>query len=153
MSAKTVEIIEDVVGALQGAALSETVTVARSYVPDYELSELSEPVLTVAPRARRDDLRQTRGLFEHRLDVDIAVQCLLPADTNAQQARRRRRMDELIELAETVIATLREREPFANSKASFQVATVEPLYDPTSVHEKNLFVSVITATYLVIEEG
>lgn len=153
MAAALISLCEDIQRTLEGAAatLPLAVTVARAYMPNYDIEQLADPVITIVPRARRDEQRLTRsGSFQYLVDVDIAVQEHLPADTTADTTRRQRRADELLALVESVLDVISLRTRQLDSGAYFQQAQIDPIFAPEHWQGKNTFTAIITATYLLI---
>lgn len=139
MSAIT-DIADAVVTALNGHTFSQPVTAARCYVPVFDLKEMKDLHVTVVPRGLEMSTA-SRSLLQSDVQIDVAVQKKLPADSTGDSAAIDALMGLVQEIAEFVRATGRFGE------ALWVKTENKPIYSPEHLEQLRQFTSVLTLTF------
>ena len=140
------DIAEALVTALNAHAFSVALTAERHYLPSFELKELKDLRVTVVPKGVAMSMAG-RGISQHDVQIDVAVQKKLTAADNAE-------IDELMGLVEEIAEFVRAERRLvlpAAGEALWVNAANEPVYAPEHLAEQRTFTSVLTLTYRVIK--
>jgi len=111
-------------------------TAERLYRPDFELPEMKDLHVTVVPHG----LEMTtagRGLSQHDVQIDVAVQKKLDAADNTE-------IDALMGLVEEIAELFRTKRQF--SDAAWLRTENSPVYSQEHLGELRQFTSVLTVT-------
>lgn len=119
--------------------------VQRRVLPEYELAELKELVVTVVPKSVQitNVTRQSTG---YEVAIDIGIQQKVGTDLDAEVLV-------LSGVVSDIAAYLNRRTLAAYPAARFKSIANEPVYASDVLHERRVFVSVVTVTYMLIEEA
>jgi hypothetical protein len=132
-------IAEAVVAELNGATLSQPITAARSYLPEFDLPEMADLHVTVVPRAMTK-APIGRSIMSAEIQVDIGVQKKLAAQGNAE-------IDALLGLVEEIAEFFEQRHLTAIPEAVWVKTEHKPLYAAEHMDEMRQFTSVVTLTF------
>lgn len=138
MPSVAVAIAESIRADLTAHTFSVPVTVSRKYVPAWDLKEIDGIQITVVPRSN-GLANADRSRLSNEVAVDVAVQRKVGYGTPAE-------LDPLMDVVQEVTDFL-TRLPVAGA-SWLRIANV-PIYAPDHLHEKRMFTSVITCTYLI----
>lgn len=121
---------------------SQAFTAVRAYVPQYELSELSDLTVTVVAKSVNVSSASRRSL-QYECVVDIAIQQRCdPSDLDT--------LDNLMTLGEEIIESLADGKLVAMPEASCSGIGSPVAYSMEHLRENRQFTGVIEATYLVL---
>lgn len=140
MPATILAIADAVVAQLNATAFSQPVAAERHYLPQFELSEMTELRVSVVPRSvTSKGLDRNRDSFDYKIDVAVQ-QKLDPTPGN---------LDALVALVEEIADHFRS-EPLA-SYPQTRCTEVEnvPVYAVEHLDEFRQFTSVLTLTFRV----
>ena len=138
---QAIDIADTLVTELTGL-LTESATVVRRVLPEFELADLKSLTLAVVPKSV-EIANITRQSTKYDIAVDIGIQQKIGKDTDAEVLR-------LSEIVSQIVAFLNRRSlPTLNAR--FKSIANEPVYAPEMLSEKRLFLSVITVTYTLME--
>jgi hypothetical protein len=130
-----------VVAALNAATFSQPVTAERSYLPQFELSEMDELHVTVVPKAV-EIVAVARDMAAHDYKIDVAVQKRFQNGDAAE-------LDPLLHLVEEVAEHFRFKR-LDGHPAAVWVKTEHPaIYAPEHMENFRQFTSVVTLTFRV----
>jgi len=135
------DIADAVVAELNAGSFSVPFTAERLYRPDFELPEMKDLHVSVVPHG----LEMTtagRGLSQHDVQIDLAVQKKLDAADNAE-------IDALMGLVEELAEFLRTKRQFGD--AAWVRTENSPVYSQEHLGELRQFTSVLTATLRVVK--
>lgn len=145
LDAELVAVADAVVEALNDATLSQDLAAERAYVPVHTLKELAAGLkvtvvpaaLTASPLSRRDDD------FDYLVDVGIQrkLDGVGPDD-----------VDPLMLLAQEIVDLFRNK-PLGETGARCMRVANAPVFDPASLDERRVFVSVISLTFRKARAG
>lgn len=140
MPATIVQIADAVVAQLNAATCSQPLQAERHYLPQFELSEMTELRVSVVPRAvASKGLDRNRDSFDYR--VDVAVQRKLdPTPGN---------LDALMALVEEIADHFRSHPLAGYPQARCTEVENVPVYAPEHLEEFRQFTSVLTLTFRV----
>ncbi len=145
--AMVTDIADAVVTALKSAdaGLPQPVSIARAYLPQFDLAELKTLRVTVVPK-RIEIASLGRNSNQHDVSVDVAVQKKI-ASASADE------LDPLMTLVEQIANYLRlKRLALASGDSAIWVKTENaPIYAPEHLEQKQVFTSVLTVTYRVVK--
>ena len=136
------KIAVDIADAVAAELANLPMTVHRRVLPSFELAELKDLTVTVVPKSVQIT-NVTRDATGYEVAIDIGIQRKIGKDTDAEVAT-------LSGVVSSIIAFLNRRS-LATCNARFKTLANEPVYAPEMLSEKRLFLSVVTATYLVME--
>lgn len=140
--ARTIDIADAVVTALNGHSFSQEFTAVRAYRPTFDLKDMTHLHVTVVPKAVELSTAG-RGLAQSDVQIDVGVQKKLSAvdeDTTEIDAL----MDLVQEIADFVRATGRFGE------AAWVRTENAPVYSQEHLAELRQFTSVLTLTLRVM---
>ena len=137
-----IDIADAIVAELQSGSFSESVTVVRRVLPEYQLSELKALTVTVVPKSVQIT-NITRESSSYEVAVDIGIQQKISKDTDAEVTR-------LSGIVTEVVNFLNRRTLAALPQVQFKSVANEPVYAPEHLSENRLFTSIVTLTYKVI---
>lgn len=136
------EIADAIVAELNGVTFSQPVTAVRSYLPQYDLTEMQSLHVTVVPKGVvLGSADRSRGQGDY--SVDVAVQRKFAAGDNAD-------LDGLTNLVEEVINHFRGRRLDSYPDAAWLKTEQTVLYAPEHMAELRQFTSIVTFTYRVL---
>ena len=136
------DIADAIVAELNGATFSQPVTAVRSYLPQYDLTEMQNLHVTVVPKGvALGSADRSRGQGDYA--IDVAVQRKFAAGDNAD-------LDGLTNLVEEIINHFRGRRLDSYPDAAWLKTEQTVLYAPEHMAELRQFTSVVTFTYRVL---
>jgi len=135
------DIADAVVAELNAGSFSVPLTAERLYRPDFELPEMKDLHVSVVPRGLEMSTAG-RGLSQHDVQIDVAVQKKLDAADNAE-------IDALMGLVEELAEFLRTTRQFGD--AVWVRTENSPVYSQEHLGELRQFTSVLTATLRVVK--
>ena len=136
------DIADAIVAELNGATFGQPVTAVRSYLPQYDLTEMQNLHVTVVPKGVvLGSADRSRGQGDY--SVDVAVQRKFAAGDNAD-------LDGLTNLVEEIINHFRGRRLDSYPDAAWLKTEQTVLYAPEHMAELRQFTSVVTFTYRVL---
>lgn len=136
------DIADALVAELNGATFSQPVTAVRSYLPQYDLTEMQSLHVTVVPKGVvLGSADRSRGQGDY--SIDVAVQRKFAAGDNAD-------LDGLTNLVEEIINHFRGRRLDSYPDAAWLKTEQTVLYAPEHMAELRQFTSVVTFTYRVL---
>ena len=141
--ATIIDIADAVVSALNGHTFIPPLTAHRAYRPVFDLKEMKDLHVTVVPKGAEMSAAG-RGLAQSDVQIDVAVQQKLPADTAGDAAK----LDTLMGLAEEVAAFVRTKGKFGD--AQWLRTENVPIYSQEHLGELRQFTSVLTLTLRVM---
>jgi hypothetical protein len=119
------------------------VTVVRAYAPQATSGELSAITVTVVPKGTDEALiDRTRAALRH--SIDIAVQQKIDTTSNSEA-------DALMALVDGIAEHLRKSRVLSNVSAYWVECVRTAIYSPEHWREQNVFTSVLTVTYQVLQ--
>lgn len=136
------DIADAIVAELNGATFSQPVTAVRSYLPQYDLTEMQTLHVTVVPKGvvlGSADRSRSQGDYS----IDVAVQRKFAAGDNAD-------LDGLTNLVEEIINHFRGRRLDSYPNAAWLKSEQTVLYAPEHMAELRQFTSIVTFTYRVL---
>jgi hypothetical protein len=136
-----IDIADALVADLSGL-LTESATVVRRVLPEFELAELKDLTVAVVPKSV-EMTNITRQSTQYDITVDVGIQQKIGKDTDAEVLV-------LGGIVSDIVAFLNRRS-LPTCEARFKTIANEPVYAPEMLSEKRLFLSVITVTYTVME--
>ena len=137
-----VDIADAVVTELNAGTFSQTLEAVRLYRPQFDLVEMKDLHVTVAPKAV-EAATVSRSVVQYDVSVDVAVQKKLETETNDE-------IDPLVNLVEEIATFFRLRRLAEYPNASWLSTTNEPVYSPGHLEELRQFTSVLTLTFRVV---
>jgi len=137
------KIAIDIADAVANELATLPMTVHRRVLPEYELAELKEVVVTVVPKSVAI-ANVTRQSSSYEVAIDIGIQQKIGQDTDAEVAT-------LSGMVSDIVSFLNRRPLAAYPDARFKSIANEPVYAPEILSEKRVFLSVVTVTYTVVE--
>lgn len=136
------DIADAIVAELNGATFSQPVTAVRSYLPQYDLTEMQNLHVTVVPKGVvLGSADRSRGQGDY--SIDVAVQRKFAAGDNAD-------LDGLTNLVEEIINHFRGRRLDSYPDAAWLKTEQTVLYAPEHMAELRQFTSIVTFTYRVL---
>jgi hypothetical protein len=136
------DIADAIVAELNGATFSQPVTAVRSYLPQYDLTEMQTLHVTVVPKGVvLGSADRSRGQGDY--SIDVAVQRKFAAGDNAD-------LDGLTNLVEEIINHFRGRRLDSYPDAAWLKTEQTVLYAPEHMAELRQFTSIVTFTYRVL---
>ena len=135
-------IADAVVAELNGVAagtFSQPFVARRLYVPNFDLKDMKDLHVSVVPRGVELSTA-SRSLLQHDVQIDVAVQKKLSADTSNDQAV----IDELMGLVQEIADFLRETGRFGD--ALWVKTENKPVYSPEHLEQLRQLTSVLTLT-------
>jgi hypothetical protein len=138
MPATIVQIADAVVAQLNATPFSRPLHAERHYLPQFELSEMTELRVSVVPRSvASKGLDRNRDSFDYQ--VDVAVQQKLdPTPGN---------LDALMALVEEIADHFRSHPLAGHPQARCTEVENAPVYAPEHLDEFRQFTSVLTLTF------
>jgi len=137
-----IPITDAVVAALNGGTFSQPFTAIRLYVPNFDLKDMKDLHVSVVPRGVELSTA-SRSLLQHDVQIDVAVQKKLPADT-ADTAGDQAAIDELMGLVQEIADFLREIGSFGD--ALWVKTENKPVYSSEHLSQLRQFTSLLTLT-------
>ena len=140
--ALVIDIADAVVVELNAAPAGTfipAITAVRRVLPEFNLSDLAELKVSVAPKAVEIS-GSTRSVGQFDLQVDIGVQKKLGKDLDTEVAT-------LCGLTDAIMAYLRQRPLAAAPHAAWVRTQNDPVYASEHLAEQRAFTSVLTVTY------
>ena len=141
--ATVVDIADAIVAALNGHTFSQPFTAQRCYVPTFDLKEMKDLHVTVVPRGLEMSTA-SRSLLQDDVQIDVAVQKKLPADTSGDNAA----IDALMGLVQEIADFIRSTGRFGD--AVWVKTENKPIYSPEHLEQLRQFTSVLTLTLRVM---
>jgi len=135
-------ITDAVVAELNGVAagtFSQPFTARRLYVPNFDLKDMKDLHVSVVPRGVELSTA-SRSLLQHDVQIDVAVQKKLSADTSGDMVA----IDELMGLVQEIADFLREVGRFGD--ALWVKTENKPVYSPEHLEQLRQLTSVLTLT-------
>jgi len=133
------EIADAVVAALNSGTFSQPFTAQRLYVPNFDLKDMKDLHVSVVPRGVELSTA-SRSLLQHDVQIDVAVQKKLPADTAGDMAVT----DELMGLTQEIADFLRNVGNFGD--AQWVKTENKPVYSSEHLEQLRQFSSVLILT-------
>ena len=137
-NAVLIDVADAVVADLNAATLSQPVTAARTYLPQFDLKEMTTLHVTVVPKAEGIAVA-SRASTQHDYSVDVGVQKKLAAGNNAE-------IDPLMLLAQEIADYFRFR-PLVGRPERWVRTEVKAPYSPEHLDQLRQFTSVVTLTF------
>ncbi len=138
-----IDIADAVAAALSAHTFSVPLTAHRAYRPVFDLADMKALHVTVVPRGTEMSAAG-RGLAQSDVQIDVAVQKKLSADTAAESAE----IDALMGLVEQIAAFVRTTGKFGD--AAWLKTENVPIYSQEHLGELRQFTSVLTLTLRVM---
>ena len=145
--AVVLEVADAVVAELANApagTFNQVMNPQRRVLPQFELSELEELKVTVAPRAM-DISNASRMASQYDVQVDIGIQKRVGKAMDGDVAP-------LFELADQIAAYLQRRQLWRLPAAAWLRITNSPIYAPDQLASDRVFTSVLTVTYRLMRQ-
>lgn len=120
-------------------------TIELRYLPRFEIKQLKDPRIIVAPRARS---LQAQSRSSQRREHAVQVCVMMKCDPDSEL------MDELIDLVATIddtLANVGSLQPTKNRVATWLSSQTDEIYNIDHLEQHGVFRSVITANYLLIK--
>ncbi|MCE5280337.1 MAG: hypothetical protein ABFD92_07845 [Planctomycetaceae bacterium] len=146
--ATIIDIADAVAAALNAHTFSAPLTARRSYRPVFDLKEMKTLHVTIVPKGA-EMTAAGRGLEQTDVQIDVAVQKKLSADTAAETGE----IDALMGLVEQIAAVIRQKRRFAlhgGGDAVWIKTDNVPIFSQEHLGEMRQFTSVLTLTLRVI---
>ncbi len=141
MPAIILEIADAIVAELQAIGFVPPFSVARHYLPRFELSEMNTLRVSVVPRSVRSEaLDRQRDRFDYQIDVAVQ-QKIEPANAH---------LDALMNRVEEIADHFRAKRLASYPNAAWLKTEQSVLYAPEHIDELRQFTSVLTLTYRVL---
>ena len=137
------DIADAVLAALNGHSFSQSFTAVRAYRAEYDLRDMGALRVTVVPKAV-EMTTAGRGLAQSDIQIDLAVQKKLSANSSGDNAE----IDALMGLVQEIAEFIRSTGRF--SDAVWGKTENSPIYAPEHLGEMRLFTSVLTLTLRTI---
>jgi len=137
------DVADAVVAELNGHTFAQGFTAVRTYVPQYELSEMNTLHVTVVPKSRtKTAAGRVPRTSEHT--IDVAVQKKLAGEGTVDA-------DPLMGLVEEIDAFFDIGKRLASYPNAVCVAvTNQPIFAPDHLEQMRQFTSVLSITFRVI---
>jgi len=130
-------------GAAPPGTFSETFTVERCVLPEFDLEDLSALKVTVVPKSV-EITGSTRATSQYDIAIDIGVQKKLANDLDVEVAALGTLVDEM---ADYLRSRTLEQAPFA----VWIGISNDPVYAPEHLGQRRVFTSVLTVTYRAVK--
>jgi DNA-binding XRE family transcriptional regulator len=137
-SAVLIDVADAVVADLNAATLSQPVTAARLYLPQFDLKEMTTLHVSVVPKAETI-AAASRASTQHDYAIDVGVQKKLAAGDNAE-------IDPLMLLAQEIADYFRFR-PLTGRTERWVRTEVKAPYSPEHLDQLRQFTSVVTLVF------
>ena len=138
-----IAIADAIVAALNGHSFSQPFMAQRCYVPTFDLKDMKNLHVTVVPRGV-EMTNASRLAVQSGVQIDIAIQQKLPADTAGDSAA----IDDLMGLVEEIADFIRATSHFGD--AAWVKMANTPIYSPEHLEQLRQFTSVLTLTLFVM---
>ena len=136
------DIADAVAAELNGAesgTFSETFTAERRVLPEFDLEDLADLMVSVVPKAV-EITGASRSVCQYEISIDIGIQKKIGTDLDAEVAALGTLVDEIADF-------LRRRTLDAMASVAWIAATNDPVYSPAHLAERRVFTSVLTVKY------
>jgi hypothetical protein len=137
-----VQVADAVVAALNTASFSLPIEAERSYVPQFELSEMGELHVTVVPKAV-EIAAAARDMAAYDYKIDVAVQKRFQEGDAAE-------LDPLLHLVEEIAEHFRFKRLEGYPTAAWVKTEHPAIYAPEHMESLRQFTSVVTFTFRVV---
>jgi DNA-binding XRE family transcriptional regulator len=137
------QVAEAVAVELSAATFSQSITVARAYLPRVELADLKTLRVTVVPSGVTV-ATASRGQTQRDVAIDVAVQKKLGQEQNEA-------LDPLLALAEEIAEHFRGKRLDSFPDAAWVKTEFKPIFAPEHIEQLRTFTSVLTLTFRVIQ--
>ena len=133
------QVVDAAVTHLTAQSLSQTFSVSRTYLPDFEREELSRAEITIYPTAEQLTVI-ARGENQHVFTLAMVIRIpVTPAEDPD--------ISSSLKFAEEVVESL-DRQTMAG--AAYLGATIEPVFDIELLNENHEFLQVVQLNYLKV---
>ncbi len=133
------QVVDAAVTHLTAQSLSQTFSVSRTYLPDFEREELSSAEITIYPTAEHLTVI-ARGENQHVFTLAMVIRIpVTPAEDPD--------ISSSLKFAEEVVESL-DRQTMAG--AAYLGATIEPVFDIELLNENHEFLQVVQLNYLKV---
>ena len=133
------QVVDAAVTHLTAQSLSQTFSVSRTYLPDFEREELSSAEITIYPTAEQLTVI-ARGENQHVFTLAMVIRIpVTPAEDPD--------ISSSLKFAEEVGESL-DRQTMAG--AAYLGATIEPVFDIELLNENHEFLQVVQLNYLKV---
>ena len=142
-----IQIADAVVAVLNGASLSQPVTAARHYLPEFDLTEMDQLHVSVVPAELDEEIAdRTRDRTDYKIHVAVQKRVSKQEppglDTTA--------LDGLMRLVEEIDDLFRHKPLAGYENAHWIKSENKPIYDPKHLKEHHQFTSLLAFTYRVV---
>ncbi len=133
------DIADAVVNELNDGTFSQSFNAERSVMPERDLSDLSDLVVTVVPRGVTIT-NSTRATSQYEITINVGVQQKVEGEKDDAVATLGAFVDELAEF-------LSRRQLEDQPGVQWSQTENDPIYSPQHLSERHVFTSVLTITY------
>ena len=142
---RIIDIADAVVAEISGfTGWSQSLKAVRSYAPRYELKELADLKVTVVPKSMASEVA-SRSSVQSDYEFDVAIQKHLEGLTDAD-------IDALMGLVQEVVDHWRLRVVTVDGTDAVCIAAAnDPVYSPEHLVQMQVFTSVVTLTFRLME--
>jgi DNA-binding XRE family transcriptional regulator len=137
------QVAEAVAAELSAATFSQSIAVARAYLPRIELADLKTLRVTVVPSGVIV-ATASRNQTQRDVAIDVAVQKKLGQEQNEA-------LDPLLALAEEIAEHFRGKRLDSFPDAAWVKTEFKPIYALEHIEQLRTFTSVLTLTFRVIQ--
>jgi hypothetical protein len=146
VNAKSIQIAEAVVETLNGATLSQPITAARYYLPEFDLKEMDELHVSVVPAEMDEEIAdRTRDRAEYKIHVAVQKRVTKQDPSGLDTAA----IDGLMRLVEEIDDLFRHKPLLGYPEAHWTKTENKPIYDPKHLREHGQFTSLLVFTFRV----
>jgi len=144
--ATIVQIADAVVAGLNNASLSQPVTAARHYLPEFDLKEMDALHVSVVPAELDEEIAdRSRDRAEYKIHVAVQKR-VLKQDPPGLDATA---IDGLMRLVEEIDDLFRHKPLSGYPQAHWIKTENKPIYDPKHLKEMGQFTSLLALTFQV----
>jgi hypothetical protein len=151
MAAVLLQLADAVVAALDGASLGQSFVIERGYVPVLELKEMGSTLfLHVVPAGLTRQTLTRAPVSQRDYAIDVGIRRRVPEGPKSP-AEIAEALDPLVEFAEAVADLFAGKVlAVAAGNAVCVGAETRPVFDPASLDESRLFVSLVVLTFRLV---
>jgi hypothetical protein len=146
VNATSIQIADAVVTVLNGATLSQPVTAARYYLPEFDLKEMDELHVSVVPAEMDEEIAdRTRDRAEYKIHIAVQKRVAKQDPPGLDTAA----IDGLMRLVEEIDNQFRHKPLAGFEQAHWTKTENKPIYDPKHLKEHGQFTSLLVFTFRV----
>ena len=146
MPSTTIQIADAVTAALNAAALSQSFTAVRHYLPEFDLKEMETLHVSVVPAELDEETAdRTRDRAEYKIHVAVQKRVAKQDPPGIDTAA----IDALMQLVEEIDDLFRHKRLAGYEQAHWAKTENKPIYDPKHLKEHGQFTSLLVFTFRV----